>query len=69
MKKEVEIIEYSSERGIQLVWEDGSTIKTSIQDNVVVIRGDTAGLVSLAQHLLKQKCPRAIMFIMMNLIH
>lgn len=52
MKKEIEIIEYSSERGIQYNWEDGFTIKTNVEGNVIVIKADSAGLTSLAQHLL-----------------
>lgn len=52
MKKEIEVIEYSSETGVQIKWEDGFTIKTRIDGNVIVIEADSAGLISIAQHLL-----------------
>ena len=33
-------------------WEDGFTLRVAVEDGTAVIRGNTEGLVSLANHLL-----------------
>jgi hypothetical protein len=52
LKKEVEIIDYSPERGIQLNWVSGLVIKANIEGDIVRINANREGLISLAQHLL-----------------
>lgn len=48
----VEIGTYSRERGLQLVWVDGSRIDVAVRDGAVLVRADAGGLRSLAAHLL-----------------
>lgn len=52
MKIEMTVLEYTPEHGLQLEWGGGFTIATQLVDSVVVISANTAGLVSLARHLL-----------------
>lgn len=52
MKLEIEIEEYSQEKGLQLKWESGFSIHVQNEDKAVVITGNKAGLISLARHLL-----------------
>lgn len=48
MKHEIEIPEYSIDKGIQKIWERGYTIETKVNDNVIIIRANESGLISLA---------------------
>ena len=52
MKIEIEIPDYSSEKGIQMSWEYGFTIDVRNNGNAVIIKANKAGLVSLAHQLL-----------------
>lgn len=52
MKVEVEIEDYDREKGIQLKWEEGYSIKVESCNGQVVILGNRAGLISLANHLI-----------------
>ena len=52
MKIEVEIGDYSKDKGLLLKWKDGYNIKIEATDNSVSILANSAGLVSLANHLL-----------------
>lgn len=52
MKVEIEVPEYSRDKGVETQWDDGFTIETSLQNNTFVIEADVAGLVSLARYLL-----------------
>mgnify|MGYP006403339343 CR=1 FL=1 len=42
-----------NENGFKFVWEDGFSIKCSINDSVVSIEANKEGLVSLARHMLE----------------
>lgn len=52
MKYELEVPEYSKETGMKMNWEYGFTIEAKMEDNVVVIKANKEGLISLAGHLL-----------------
>lgn len=52
MKIELNIPEYSKERGMIFSWEDGFIIKTEVTENQINIAANKEGLVSLAKHLL-----------------
>jgi hypothetical protein len=52
MKIELNIPEYSRERGMIFSWEDGFTIKTGATANQIFITANKEGLISLAKHLL-----------------
>lgn len=54
----IEIPEYSTEKGIQMSWENGFTIDVRIDKDVVIIRANEAGLVSLARQLLTLAQPK-----------
>lgn len=41
-----------SENGLSFVWEDGFSVKCSIDDNCATIEANRQGLISLARHLL-----------------
>ncbi len=44
--------EYSPERGVELVWDDGFVLEATPATDALVIRGNQAALRSLARHLL-----------------
>lgn len=52
MKKEVEIIPYDANTGIQLSWENNSVIDVKNTDDEVIISANNEGLLSLARLLL-----------------
>lgn len=52
MKKEIDIIEYNANIGIQFEWEKGFEISTDLNDNEILIKANSEGLVSLAKQLL-----------------
>ncbi len=52
MRRDMEIPDYSRERGLTLIWEEGSEIHVDGNDRRVILRANRAGLVSLARHLL-----------------
>ncbi|MBE5945163.1 MAG: hypothetical protein E7258_09660 [Lachnospiraceae bacterium] len=52
MKIEVDIIKYDKNKGIQFEWERAFGISTDIGNNEIVIKANSAGLISLAKQLL-----------------
>lgn len=52
MNTSINVPDYSPERGIELQWDEGFEITAQIDGNVVQIKANRAGLVSLARHLL-----------------
>ncbi|TCZ79381.1 hypothetical protein E0485_05835 [Paenibacillus albiflavus] len=52
MKIEIEIPEYSDDKGITRTWEDGYDINAKIFGNEIVIEANKEGLITLAKHLL-----------------
>ncbi len=52
MKKEIDVPEYRREQGLKLEWEYGFSIECNIEGNVVVIKANREGLISLARHCL-----------------
>lgn len=51
MKVEIEIEPYDKGKGILLKWEEGYSIKIEQEDNETLILANSAGLISLANHL------------------
>jgi hypothetical protein len=51
VKIEVEVIDYQPEVGLRLTWDDGADIEVLASEEVV-LSANTAGLVTLARHLL-----------------
>lgn len=52
MEVKMQIPSYSSDRGIDFVWEDNFKIKADSDGKSVVIKANKEGLRSLAKHLL-----------------
>ncbi|MDQ1236832.1 hypothetical protein QE450_004330 [Paenibacillus sp. SORGH_AS306] len=52
MEIKVTIPDYSSINGLQLDWEEDFEIFSSVENDIVTIRANSAGLISLAKHLL-----------------
>lgn len=52
MRVEIELEDYSKEKGMQLKWENGFSIKVEKDNDSVLILANKAGLISLANHLL-----------------
>ncbi|MDE7332777.1 MAG: hypothetical protein K2O16_11205 [Lachnospiraceae bacterium] len=52
MRVELELEGYSKEKGMQLKWENGFSIKVEKDNDSVLILANKAGLISLANHLL-----------------
>ena len=52
MKREIEIINYDSKKGIQINWEYGFMIEAKVENNLMLIRANEEGLISLAKQLL-----------------
>lgn len=52
MEIKVTIPDYSSINGLQLDWEEDFEIFSSVENDIVKIRANSAGLISLAKHLL-----------------
>ena len=51
MKKEVEIMKYNANNGLELCWEENYVIEVKKEDDVIII-ANNEGLISLAKHLL-----------------
>ena len=51
MEKIIAYKEYSPEKGMELIWEDGFEIKCHVEDGVITISANKEGLISLANHL------------------
>jgi hypothetical protein len=52
MEIKLEVPEYNPDRGIKYHWENGFDIEVKLEDGAVVLKANTAGLISLANHLL-----------------
>jgi len=52
MKVEIDVPEYSEEKGLCYTWEDGFTIDCIVENNTAVIKANREGLISLARHIL-----------------
>jgi hypothetical protein len=53
MKYEINVPEYAPQEGMRLEWEDDFHISTSVDaGGIIIIKANSAGLVSLARHLL-----------------
>lgn len=52
MRVEIELEDYNKEKGMQLKWENGFSIKVEKDNDSVLILANKAGLISLANHLL-----------------
>lgn len=52
MNFEVDIIKYDETKGIQFEWEKGFRISTDVRNNEILIKANSAGLISLAKQLL-----------------
>jgi hypothetical protein len=52
MKIQIEIPDYSAEKGFQFVWEKEFSIYVQATNGEAYIRADQGGLVSLARHIL-----------------
>ncbi len=52
MEIKVDVPKYSLDTGITYKWEDGFEIETKIENGIIMIIANRAGLVSLANHLL-----------------
>lgn len=52
MKLSIEIPDYKPESGIMYKWEDGFEVKSVVDNGVIIITANKAGLISLANHLL-----------------
>lgn len=52
MEIKVTTPDYSSINGLQLDWEENFEIFSSVENDIVTIRANSAGLISLAKHLL-----------------
>ncbi|MCM1057193.1 MAG: hypothetical protein NC517_06255 [Firmicutes bacterium] len=52
MRMEIELEDYSREKGIGLKWENGFCIEVKAEDGAVLLSANKEGLISLANHLL-----------------
>jgi hypothetical protein len=52
MKIEIDLPEYSTEKGIQMSWENEFTIEVQADTKTVRVKANKAGLISLAKQLL-----------------
>lgn len=52
MRVEIELDDYSKEKGVQLKWEEGYSVKVEKENNEILIFANKEGLISLANHLL-----------------
>ncbi len=50
MRIEIELEDYSKEKGMQLKWENGFNIKVEMNNNNVLFLANKSGLISLANH-------------------
>jgi len=48
----IEIPKYNEDRGITYVWTDGFELNVTADSNVVLIKANKEGLISMANHLL-----------------
>ncbi|MDQ5825125.1 MAG: hypothetical protein M3441_13100 [Chloroflexota bacterium] len=52
MKLEIEVPDYSVEQGVMRTWDEGSRIAVVSYGTEVLIRANSAGLITLARHCL-----------------
>ncbi|TDU84546.1 hypothetical protein EV138_7025 [Kribbella voronezhensis] len=52
METAINVPPYDPAKGLHLDWDDGFEIEVKFQGNEIVIGGNSAGLTSLARHLL-----------------
>jgi hypothetical protein len=52
MKIELEIPDFKPTEGIRYEWQTGFIIETKIENDTVIIRANSAGLISIAKQLL-----------------
>ncbi|WP_199138700.1 Imm32 family immunity protein [Pedobacter sp. ASV12] len=52
MEIRLNIPEYNAGQGLQVTWEEGFEIESSIADSQIIISANRAGLISLAKQLL-----------------
>jgi hypothetical protein len=52
MRVAIDVPECSATRGLQLVWDDGFELEVRAEGDAIVLRGNAAGMRSLARHLL-----------------
>lgn len=52
MEIKLTIPDYSSSNGLRLDWEEDFEIFSSVENDTITIRANSAGLISLAKHLL-----------------
>jgi hypothetical protein len=58
MKIEIDVPEYDPYIGVRTEWKRGYKISARIEDGIVIIGANCAGLVSLAQHMLTLAQPQ-----------
>lgn len=52
MIKEMEIIDYNNNDGLQLIWDKNFEISVTVNGKEVEIKANNSGLLSLARHLI-----------------
>lgn len=52
MKIEIDVPDYSQDSGLHLVWEEGFVILAKQEQSLLLLQANSAGLISLARHLL-----------------
>ena len=52
MKIQIEVLDYSPEKGIRLIWESGAILSATLDNDAVILLSNAEGLVSLARHFL-----------------
>ena len=52
MRMEIQISDYSPQRGLETEWEDGFVISLEPVNGAILLRANAAGLTSLARHFL-----------------
>lgn len=57
MEVTVQVPDYSSDAGFRFEWDYAFTLEVSVEHDHVVLRANTAGLNSLARHLLERAPP------------
>lgn len=59
----IQIPKYTDELGFQLEWEDDFIIETKISENMIIIRANKSGWISMSKHFLtleKDNVPKGI---------
>lgn len=52
MEVKIEIPKYSADTGITYLWTDGFELNVIVDNNVILIKANKGGLISMANHLL-----------------